>query len=157
MNTSPSIELRPVSFKHIVIPTDGSPLSAAAVAQGVRFAKHAGARITFLHVGVPFRVARADGPTLADTGPEYQRLERERGERLLDECERVARDAGVKSQQRWVMGEHPYEEIIRTAELGKADLIVMASHGRRGIKALLLGSETQKTLAHGNTPVLVIR
>ena len=144
-----------MAFKHIVIPTDGSPRSAAAVAEGVRFAKHAGARITFLHVGVPFRLVSAHA--LSESRPEYETLERERAERLLDECERVASDAGVKSQRRWVMREHPYEEILRTAELGKADLIVMASHGRRGINALLLGSETQATLAHGSTPVLVIR
>ena len=74
---------------------------------------------------------------------------------MLGECQQLARRADVPSERRFAMSDHPYEEIVNAAR--EADLVVMASHGRRGVKGVLLGSETQKTLTHCATPVLVIR
>lgn len=142
-------------FKHILVPTDGSELSKTAVRQGVELARQSGARITFLHVVMPFHVVAADGEMLGATGAEYEKRARQRAERLLSECREAARNAGVPSEGRFTLNERPYEDIVKAAE--DADLVVMASHGRKGLKALLLGSQTHSTITHGKTPVLVVR
>jgi len=142
-------------YKHILMPTDGSELSKAALREGLKLAKENGAKVVFLNVGTPFHVFAADSEALTDTRPEYEKHALKHGERILGECEQAARNAGVTSAGRFVFGEHPYEEIVRAG--AEADLIVMASHGRKGVKGLLLGSVTHKTITHGETPVLVIR
>ncbi|HYL25572.1 MAG TPA: universal stress protein [Burkholderiales bacterium] len=142
-------------FKRILIPTDGSGLSQIAVQQGVKLAKESGAKVTFLNVAVPFHVFTYDAESIEDTKPQYEKRVRARGERILGECQKVARGADVPSDTRFYISEHPYEEIVKAAR--DADLVVMASHGRKGVKGVLLGSETQKTLTHSDTPVLVIR
>jgi nucleotide-binding universal stress UspA family protein len=142
-------------YKHILMPTDGSELSKAAVRQGVQLAKEGGAKVTFLNVVTPFHVFAANTEMVSDTRKEYEKHSRQHAERILAECEQVARGAGVSSDGRFAVNEHPYEEIVKAGE--EADLIVMASHGRKGVKGLLLGSETHKTITHGHTPVLVVR
>ena len=142
-------------FKHILVPTDGSELSRAAVRQGVELARHSGARVTFLHVVMPFHVVAASRERLTDPRGEYEKHARQRAERLLDECQEAARQAGVPSEGRFTFNERPYEDIVKAAE--DTDLVVMASHARRGLKALLLGSQTHSTITHGQTPVLVVR
>ena len=142
-------------YKHILMPTDGSELSKEAVRQGVQLAKENGAKVTFLNVVMPFHTVAGKAEALSDTRPEYEKHARQHAERILGECEQAARTAGVTSEGLHRVSEHPYEEIVKAAQ--EADLIVMASHGRRGVKGLLLGSETHKTITHGRTPVLVIR
>ena len=142
-------------YKHILMPTDGSQLSKEAVRQGLQLARENGAKVTFLNVVMPFRVVAAATGILPETRMEYEKNARTHAERILGECARAAQGAGVAYEGLFAVSEHPYQEIVKAAE--GADLIVMASHGRKGVKGLLLGSETQKTIAHGHTPVLVIR
>lgn len=142
-------------YKQILMPTDGSELSRTALREGLKVAKENGAKVVFLNVGTPFHVFAADSEALTDTRPEYEKHALKHGEEILGECEQAARNAGVPSAGRFVFSEHPYEEIVRAGE--EADLIIMASHARKGVRGLLLGSVTHKTITHGETPVLVIR
>ena len=129
-------------YHHLLIPTDGSPLSSEAIQHGVELAQEAGATVSFLTVIDPFH-AVTHARVLA--------------ERYLSEAETVAKAAGVKSNEICLVDSHPYRVIIRTADERACDLIVMASHGRRGMSALVLGSETVKVLTHCAIPVLVYR
>ena len=142
-------------YQRILLPTDGSELAQEAVRQGLHLAKEQGAKVTFLNVVMPFHVFAASSQAATDTRPEYEKHARQHAERLLGECQRAARDAGVPSEGLFMVNEHPYQEIVKAAQ--EADLIVMASHRRKGVKGLLLGSETHKTITHGKTPVLVVR
>lgn len=144
-------------YKHILMPTDGSALSQAAIREGLQLAKESGARVTFVNVAPPYRLFSYDDESLNDTRFDYDSHARERGERLLAQCEKAASEAGVSCAKRFAISEQPYEEIVRAADETHADLIVMASHARKGMQRVLLGSQTQKTLAHSKTPVLVIR
>lgn len=144
-------------YKHILAPTDGSALALTAVTQAIKLAKVTNAKLTFLTVGAPFHVFAADNEVVADARPEYEARAKLKADNTLSVCEQAANKAGVPCQTRFVTAEHPYEAIVRTAEDAGCDLIMMASHSRQGLKGLLLGSETQKVLAHSKTPVLVYR
>jgi nucleotide-binding universal stress UspA family protein len=144
-------------FKHILLPTDGSPASERAALAGVSFAKEVGAEIVALHVIPPFHTFTLDTEMLEDTEEEYARVSVERAEKYLGFVADAARAAGVPCSTEKVVADEPYEAILDTARHHHSDLIIMASHGRRGIKALLLGSETQKVLVHSGIPVLVFR
>jgi nucleotide-binding universal stress UspA family protein len=144
-------------FKHILIPTDASGLSRIAVERGLDMAKAMDARVTVLHVQTPFHVFAADTAAVTDTRPEYERHTKAKAKEITGAVETVAVKKGVKCGVTVVTAEHPYEEIISTADAQGCDLIVMASHGRKGVKGLLLGSETQKVLTHSSVPVLVYR
>ena len=145
-------------FSHLLIPTDGSPLSSAAVKRGVELAKEMNAKVTGLHVAEPFRVLSTESEVLKDTREEYYASARANAEQVLAAFETAAKSAGVSAFERvFVVSDHPYEAIIDTARDKGCDLILMASHGRRGLQALLLGSETHKVLVHSKIPVLVYR
>jgi nucleotide-binding universal stress UspA family protein len=144
-------------FKHILIPTDASSLSRIAVERGLEMAKAIDARVTVLHVVMPFHVFAADTAATTDTRPEYERHAKAQAVKITRTVEAAAKKTGVSCRTTMAMAEHPYEEIIRRAGDESCDLIVMASHGRKGLKALLLGSETQKVLTHSSIPVLVYR
>jgi nucleotide-binding universal stress UspA family protein len=144
-------------FKHILIPTDGSVLSMKAVKSGVALAKEAGAKVTVLTVIEPAGVLGTDSRRVAATRQVYERQVRDNAERELYDAERSAKKQGVTCVT--VLQEHtqPYRAIIDTATKRKCDLIAMASHGRKGVAALILGSETNKVLIHSRIPVLVYR
>ena len=147
-------------FKHLLLPTDGSKLSDRAVQRGLEFAKSIGARVTSVHVIPEFRMMADESfvlPTSADLKKRYEKEAKARAEKLLGKIGERAAAAGVKYDCAVVMGDVPYEEIIETAKKRKCDLILMASHGRRGLSGLLLGSETAKVLTHSKIPVLVVR
>lgn len=147
-------------FKHILLPTDGSKLSQRAVAQGIALAKEQGAAVTVLHVLPELRMI-ADESFVMPMGVElHRRYDREAkagARKMLDAVAQKAQAAGVKHAELVVTGELPFEAINATAKKRKCDLIVMASHGRRGLSGLLLGSETTKVLTHSRIPVLVVR
>jgi len=144
-------------YKHILIPTDGSELSAIAVRQGVELARSIGARVTILTAYPPFRTFTAD-PVMATATPDIYRRECvAEAERYLSAAAAAAKTAGVPCDTVQVERDHPYEAIIDAAAERKCDLIFMASHGRKGMSALLLGSETTKVLTHSKIPVLVCR
>jgi len=144
-------------FKHILLPTDGSDLSLRAIERGVALAKAMGAQVTGFHATPTFHVFAYEALQVEFTREEYLRVSAEQAANLLGTVESAARAAGVACESVSTVSDHPYEDILRTATERGCDLIVMASHGRRGVKGLLLGSETQKVLTHGNVPVLVYR
>lgn len=147
-------------FKHLLLPTDGSKLSDRAVQRGIDFAKEIKARVTVVHVIPEFRMMADESfvlPTTADLKRRYDKESKARADKMLAKTGERAQAAGVKAECVSVMGDLPYEAIIETAKKAKCDLIVMASHGRRGLAGLLLGSETSKVLTHSKIPVLVVR
>lgn len=144
-------------FKHILLPTDGSDMSLRAIEQGIALAKATGARVTGFHATTPFHVFAYEALQVEATREEYLRTSAEQAANMLGTIEAAARTADVPCESVSAVSDHPYEDILRTATERGCDLIVMASHGRRGVKGLLLGSETQKVLTHGNVPVLVYR
>jgi nucleotide-binding universal stress UspA family protein len=145
-------------FKHILIPTDGSDLSRKAVLYGVQLAKEAGAKVTALTTAEPYRVASSMDAVLVSIGEdEYEEESRRISEKALEQVKMAAEAAGVPCETIREVHDQPYRAIIDAAHALSCDLIVMASHGRRGISALLLGSETVKVLTHSTIPVLVYR
>jgi len=146
-------------FQHILVPTDGSPLSQDAVARAVSFTKEAGARITFFYAQPDTPAAYAGMGAISSPHLAQELRERLDGaaREILDAAEKVAGEAGLACTRVVLVGSKPYELIIQAAEANGCDLIFMASHGRRGVSALLLGSETTKVLTHSRIPVLVYR
>jgi nucleotide-binding universal stress UspA family protein len=146
-------------FKHLLVPTDGSTLSQATVTRAAAFAKETGARITLFY-------AEPDAPAIyAGVGAisaehATQTIEQRlhgAAKEILDAAQATARQAGVECERTLLRGNKPYALIIQAAQAQGCDLIFMASHGHRGVDALLLGSETQKVLTHSKIPVLVYR
>ena len=144
-------------FKNILISTDGSDLGAKAVEQGVLFAKEIGAKITAVTVTEPFHFLSVSPNQLEYTPIEYQKHSKAHAEKVLGAVSAAAQSAGVLCDTLHVEHEQVYQAIIEAAEARKCDLIVMASHGRRGVSAVVLGSETVKLLTHSKVPVLVYR
>lgn len=144
-------------YNHILIPTDGSPLSSQALDQALAFARDAGAKVTILTVVEPFHFLTTDPSQLSDTETEYKRHATQRASDLLAAAEQKAKTFAVHCETVKLEVDHPYEAIIDTAAKRGCDLIAMASHGRRGLSALVLGSETVKVLTHSTIPVLVYR
>ena len=143
-------------FNHILIPTDGSELSEAAVQNGIQLARSLNAKVTGLHVVLPFHVFTTRTEMLEDTKGQYERESKIQAEQFLNFIKKTAQKAEVRCETEYATSDHPYETIIKTAENRGCDLIVMASHGRRGVQGVLIGSETQKVLTHTKTPVLVV-
>ena len=144
-------------FKHILLPTDGSELSERAIHQGITMAKAFGARITGVTVTKPYHVVALDPMVVTDTRETYAGHADAVAADRLSVIQKAAKTAGVPCQVVHRTGEHPYEEIIRTAMENGCDAVFMASHGRRGVSALVLGSETTKVLTHTKLPVVVYR
>ena len=146
-------------YKRILVPTDGSVLSRKAVKSAVELASTVGAEVVALNVVPRYPVSYFEGG-ISVSDSEVARVEKqwsEQGQALAEDVEKVAEKAGVKARAVTVRSDLVAEAIIAAAKKNKCDLIVMASHGRKGIKRLLLGSETQHVLTHGNIPVLVLR
>jgi nucleotide-binding universal stress UspA family protein len=144
-------------YKNLLIPTDGSEFAWKAVEHGMAFAKEIGAKITVLRVTLPFHVFTLDPQVVGDTADQYKKRVQEDTAKLFRSVTRTANAAGVACETVQIEHEHPYQGIIDTASSKGCDLIVMASHGRRGVTAILLGSETVKVLTHSKIPVLVHR
>ena len=144
-------------FKHILIPTDGSPLAELAVDRGPRLAAVFHANITLVTVIEPFHVFSLRPLQVSMTEADYAAAARQRGLDLLTGGTILAGELGVACERVVVEDEHPYRAIIDVATERHCDLIAMASHGRGGVSALVLGSETQKVLTHSKIPVLVFR
>ncbi len=148
-------------FEHLLVPTDGTMLSRDAAERAVAIAAAMKARVTFFHAKPERRQSffGGEGGGYVDQmpGEEFERQAQERAEAHLAQLREMAGAEGVACDS--VIAEHsaPCEGIIDAATARGCDLIVMASHGRRGIKSLILGSETQKVLTHSKIPVLVYR
>jgi nucleotide-binding universal stress UspA family protein len=147
-------------FKHILLPTDGSKLSDRAVQRGIEFAKAVKAKVTAVHAVPEFRMIVEEGfisPMSAELKNRFERDSHEHAKKMLAKVQKAAKAAGVKCETVALVSDFPYKQIIETAKKKKCDLIVMASHGRKGLSSLLLGSETAKVLTHSKVPVLVVR
>ena len=144
-------------FKHLLIPTDGSDLSNLAIAQGVKFAKEINARVTGITVTMPFHFYTPEASMVADSFDLYNADTKALAARNLQVLKDAAQAAALQCTLVHCVSEHPYEEIVKTAQEAQCDVIFMASHGRRGIKALIMGGETHKVLTHTKIPVLVFR
>jgi nucleotide-binding universal stress UspA family protein len=148
-------------FKHILLPTDGSKLSDKAVIQAIEVAKAFGAKLTAVHIVGSYQpVLAGEGFEMPGVQALKKRFEEEeagRAKKILSSVKDAAKTAGVKCDVIVATSDTPYEMIIDQATRFKCDLIVMASHGRRGLQGVLLGSETQKVLTHSKIPVLVCR
>jgi nucleotide-binding universal stress UspA family protein len=144
-------------FQQILLPTDGSDLSERAVLAGISFAKEIGAQVVGLTVRPEFHAFTYKAEMLEDTEPEFEAATAKQAEKYLKFITDAAGSAGVPCTAIQTVSDDPYEAILQTAKERKCDLIIMASHGRRGLKGVLLGSETQKVLVHSDIPVLVYR
>jgi len=140
-------------YKHILIPTDGSDLSNKAIEHGLELAKALGAKITALTVSEPFYVSAFE-PSMAE---QYKKHVAALATKHLDVAKYAASASNVACEAVRVEHERPYQAIIDTAKERGCDAIVMASHGRRGVSAIVLGSETVKVLTHSTVPVIVVR
>lgn len=146
-------------FRNILVPTDGTALSRKAARQAVRFAKEQKARVTGLYVAPPYKPGPLeDAPMLNFVSPrQYEAAVSVTARKHLKAIETAAAAAGVRCQTLHALSDFPYDEIVRTARRRNCDLVYMASHGRRGISRLLLGSQTSKVLALSTIPVIVCR
>jgi len=143
-------------FKRILVPTDGSELTARAVQTAISLTKLTGAELFTISVKEPFPYSAISEMQPVPPQEFYDAQERIASGRVKLVLA-AAESAGVKAQGSTVEAVHPWEAILDYAKNNAVDAIVMASHGRRGLSSLLLGSETQKVLTHGNLPVLVVR
>ena len=146
-------------FKHILVPTDGSELSQDTVRRAATFAREAGARITAFYAKPAYPVIYyGEGALIDSTTPEqFAELAEQQAQQNLGFVEKLCEDADVKFTALSLTSDIPYEAIIEAATQCDCDLIFMASHGRRGLSGLILGSETNKVLTHSKIPVLVYR
>jgi nucleotide-binding universal stress UspA family protein len=147
-------------YKHILVATDGSRLSGKAVRAATRLAKTCNAKLAAVYAVPPFldsvySEGASFGPRMSRA--RYTQAAEREGRKALAAIEIEAQTAGVPFSSVLIVDAQPWKAIIRAARSKRCDLIVMASHGRRGISALLLGSETSKVLAHSTIPVLVCR
>jgi nucleotide-binding universal stress UspA family protein len=138
-------------YRHILIPTDGSELAEHGMAHGMALAKFLGAKASVIFVVEPF--PEMTGRYL-ETVARYAELRKEQATSVLDRAAKAAKEAGLSCETIQAEGQ-PHRAIIAAAEDKGCDLIVMSSHGRSGLSALLLGSVTNKVLTHAKTPVLV--
>lgn len=146
-------------FKHIFTPTDGSQLSRDAAIQAVRLAKSLGATITFFYARADYPISfYGEGALVDPTTPEqFAQATAAQAQEVLEAAKAIARESGVECATQSVVSDSPWQAIIDAATKASADVIFMASHGRRGLAGLILGSETHKVLTHSKIPVLVYR
>ena len=144
-------------FQDILLSTDGSRLSRAAIQKGIQLAKSVKAKITGISVMPESKFYMYETDINVQEKEEIAKQHQQQASRNLTVIEDAAEAAGVPCETLCGISDHPYEAIISVAEKNGCDLIMMASHGRSGVKALLLGRETQKVLTHSKIPVLVFR
>jgi len=149
-------------FKHLLLAVDGSRLAESAARHGIELAKALGAKVTVLTVTVPWETQFAREvavvvPEVVVSKNDYDRDKNSYARGILERTADAARMAGVPCSVQHASHSRPYQAIIDTAAARGCDLIVMGSHGHRGIAGLLLGSETTKVVTHSTICVLVHR
>jgi nucleotide-binding universal stress UspA family protein len=145
-------------YRHILIPTDGSELAEHAVTNGLSLAKSLGAKVSVIVVEQPFdwlSVSESQAQWALEEIDKLTEQIKKHAASVLNRAANAAKEAGVPCDTIHVENERPYQAIIAAAKDKGCDLIVMASHGRSGLSAVLLGSVTNKVLTHTKTPVLV--
>lgn len=146
-------------YRNLLVATDGSKLSDKATKHAIGLAKAIGATITAFYAAPDYPMpAFADGVVYEPVSRrEYTKMAAQDAEKILGSAATQAKAAGVECKTTYAIAAAPWEAILAAAKKNKADVIVMASHGRRGLAAMLLGSETQKVLTHTKLPVIVVR
>jgi nucleotide-binding universal stress UspA family protein len=144
-------------YNNILIPTDGSELASKAVHHGIALAKTVGAKIVVLTVYEPYHILTIDPLMVEYTPEEYKKLTEEHARKILGDAANMAKAVGVPCETMVMEHDRIYQAIIDIATAKGCDLITMASHGHRGVTALLVGSVTLKVLTHTKIPVLVHR
>ena len=146
-------------YKNLLVATDGSKLSDKALTHAVSLAQAIGAKVTVFYAAPDYPLpAYADGVVYEPVSrKEYAKLAAADAKKILDAAVAKSVAAGVATASAYTIAAAPWEAILAAAKKHKSDAIVMASHGRRGISAMLLGSETQKVLTHTKLPVIVVR
>jgi len=146
-------------FKHILIGTDGSKLAERAVTNGISLAKSLGAKVSLITVEPSFdalRVPESQMRQMSEAFAKHSEQIKKHAASVLDQAADLGKALGVPCNKIQIEHDNPYEAIITAANDNTCDLIVMASHGRSGISAVLLGSVTNKVLTHTKIPVLVV-
>ena len=146
-------------YKRILVATDGSTLSKKAVRTAIELAANLGAELIALYVVPRYPVAYFEGG-MSISAQDVARTEKQwadKGQAVVDAVQQAAQAEGVKAKAVISRSDLVAESIIAAAKKHRCDLVVMASHGRKGIKRILLGSETQHVLTHSSVPVLVLR
>ena len=146
-------------YRNILIATDGSALANKAVAHGLGLAKSVGAKVTVMIVETPFNVMtvpESRSHQMTEAFAQHAEAMKRHAGKVLGAVAEAAKQAGVPCDTVQIEHDHPYEAIIQTANDKDCDAIVMASHGRSGISAVLLGSVTNKVLTHTDIPVVVV-
>jgi nucleotide-binding universal stress UspA family protein len=146
-------------FKHILIPTDGSQTADKAVKAGLKFAKFSGARVTLFTAVPEYEMPSTGEIAVGRILPvqEYERRAMREAQHVLKRVARRAKAAGVPAATDAAVSDRPWQAIVRAAKKHRCDLIFIASHGRKGLSALVQGSETDKVLKHSRVPTLVVR
>jgi nucleotide-binding universal stress UspA family protein len=147
-------------YKHILIATDGSELATKGVEHGLTLAKPLGAKVTVLTVTAPLQTAAAEAAMAGGVDDPFGRYDQQINQAMKDRYKSIelrASEHGISVELLHEIDESPAEAIIRAAKLKGCDLIVMSSHGRRGLQKLLLGSQTSEVLVKTTVPVLVVR
>jgi len=144
-------------FKHILIATDGSELAGRAVAAGFALARELQAKVTAVTVTEPWTALVSADAGIAFPVEDYEKSANENAALILTTVNKLARKADITCSTIHAKDQFPAEGILETARTNNCDLIVMASHGRRGLGRLLLGSQAVKVLTHSNVPVLICR
>lgn len=144
-------------FQHILVSTDGSEVAEKGVEQGLALAKAFGARATIITVSESILPYAGVGEVSAEVYQDYALIQKEAADRTLASARAAAERLGVEAETVWQENVSPAEGIVTTAEERGCDLIAMASHGRRGLRRLILGSVAAEVLARSPVPVLVAR
>jgi nucleotide-binding universal stress UspA family protein len=146
-------------YKHLLVPTDGSPLSRRTIRHAARFARRLGAKITGFYVAPTYHIEVYTDYVPPDmiSPQEHAAQAKKTAARHLEDVRKAADAERVRCDGYYVLSDFPAEAIVKAARKYKCDLIYMGSHGRSGISKLLLGSQTSKVLAQSRIPVLVHR
>ncbi|NJM34812.1 MAG: universal stress protein [Rhodomicrobium sp.] len=144
-------------YKHILIPTDGSELSEKAIHHGVALAKALGAEVTIATATEPWDAVIVGEVAVVLPPQQYEQTASKTAENILSAARRIAEKDGLACHALHIKDRHPAEGIVDAVKEKGCDLIVMASHGRRGFSRLILGSEANEVVTHSPVPVLIVR
>jgi nucleotide-binding universal stress UspA family protein len=144
-------------YANILLSTDGSDLARNGVKHGMDLAKALNAKVTVINVTEPVLLADYWSGVSQEEVDRFDAARKEHADKVLDEARAMAKQIGVTAELLHVPNAHPATAIVETAKSRGCDLIVMASHGHRGLRKLFLGSQTSEVLADGSVPVLVVR
>jgi nucleotide-binding universal stress UspA family protein len=144
-------------YKHILIASDGSELAGRAVEQGLTLAKTLGSKVTAVTVTEPWTAAVSGEWAIAFPVEEYEKAAAANAHKILKQVSETAARIGVACETVHVQDQFPAEGIVEEAKARNCDLIVMGSHGRRGLAKFVLGSQATRVLTHSTTPMLICR